>query len=133
MLEEDKKRLELESIPIHHQSSDYDITGDEVYYPINHNQLRDLLGKMLTLLDAMNLPERVHTAQKALIVQSAWLWWDGVYSNATTSYAGCIAPIVTEKHKDSKFYPSNRWGYKSEEEYLDSIPKAISLEELNKQ
>lgn len=124
MNEEDKNRLEMQALPTMHQTSQYNITGDNIYYPANHEQLRDLLGKLLTLLDAMNLPDRVHMAQKALIVQSVWAWWDSVYDNATTSYQGCIAPITLEPHKDSQFYPGNRWGYKSEDEWFDKQPTA---------
>lgn len=122
MSEEDEQRIAERSIVTHHQSSHYDITGDDVYYPVNHKQLRELLGDNLTILDGMNLPERVHRAVKATITQAAWRWWDEVYSDATTSYKGCIAPIIMEEHKDSKFYPSNRWGFESEEAYEDAQP-----------
>lgn len=124
MKEEDRERLELESIVIHHESAEYDITGDNVYFPINHRQLRDLLGKLLTQLDAMGLPERVYLANKAMLTQTVWRWWDEVYSNATTSSMGCIAPVICKDEmstNDDNGYPSNRWGYKSEEEYVASV------------
>jgi hypothetical protein len=123
MSTEDEQRIAERSISTMHQSSHYDITGDEVYYPINHEQLRELLGDYLTILDTMNLPDRVHKAVKANMTQTAWRWWDGVYENTTTSYKGCIAPIVCDKHLDSKFYPSNRWGYESEEAYENALPR----------
>lgn len=126
MTEEEETRLELQAIPTMHQNSPYyGITDNDTYYTVSHLQLRDLIGKLLTLLDAMNLPDRVHHAQKALIVQSVWQWWDGVYENSTTSYKGCIAPIVITTELDAKIsgdiYPSNRWTFNSEEEYLEAV------------
>lgn len=121
MKEEDKQRLELESVVMHVQSSSYGITDDNTYYPINHQQVRDLLGKLLTQLDAMNLPERVHLANKAMLIQTVWRWYDSVYENATTSSEGCIAPIICEDHIDSDGYSlSNRWGWDSEKAYIQA-------------
>lgn len=109
------------TVPVMHRqfSPDYPITGDNVYYPVNHQQLRDLLGKLLTQLDAMALPDRAHRAAKTLLVQEAWRWWDGVAENATTSYLGCIAPIVLPEQVGGA--PSNRWGWPSEDAYLASL------------
>lgn len=122
---------EHETGVVHRQTSEYyDILGDNIYYPINHVQLRDLLGKLLTQLDAMALPDRAHKAAKTLLVQEIWRWWDGVAVNSTTSYKGCIAPIVARnggkvpkgcQGDDGVVYeeaPSNRWGFESEEQWL---------------
>lgn len=119
---------------IHRQTSEhYDILGDDIYYPVNHQQLRDLLGKLLTQLDAMALPDRAHRATKTLLTQEVWRWWDGVAVNATTSYKGCIAPVVV--HNGGKVpkgvstdgvvheaAPSNRWGWESEAQWLSGNP-----------
>lgn len=114
---------------IHHQTSaHYDILGDDVYYPVNHQQLRDLIGKLLTQLDAMALPDRAHKAAKTLLVQEAWRWWDSVAANSTTSYNGCIAPVVTKPNLLGP--PSNRWGWESESTWLAGNP-AQSTEETH--
>ena len=111
------------SPPVMHRqtSQHYDITGDNVYYPLNHQQLRDLLGKLLTQLDAMALPDRAHRAAKTLLVQETWRWWDSVAENATTSAQGCIAPVVCDSRNvpgwDGPF--SNRWGWASEQAFLN--------------
>jgi hypothetical protein len=116
---------------IHRQTSHYDILGDNVYYPVNHRQVRDLLGKLLTQLDAMALSDRAHGAAKSLLTREVWGWWNGVYENATTSYKGCLAPIVMngdtaiidERTIVEPVAPSNRWGWQSEQTYLDSRPR----------
>ena len=115
----------VDDVVMHHQSAGYDITGDLVYFPVNHNQLRDLLGKVLTHLDMMAVPDRAHRAAKALLVAEVWRWWDRVYDNATTSAQGCIAPIVCAgdrlKDGDEQRPHSNRWGWASEDAYLASL------------
>lgn len=130
--EEDEQRIANQSIQTMHQTSHYDITGDGVYYPVNHIQLRALLGEYLTILDSMILPDRAHKAVKATMIRTVWRWWDEVYENATTSSRGCIAPIVMEEPTSSDHdEPSNRWGWKSEESYLDS--KKVTDSEGNEQ
>jgi hypothetical protein len=107
------------------QTGQYDILGDRVYFPINHNLVRDLLGRLLTQLDAMALPDRAHKAAKSLLVREVWRWWSWCAENSTTSGLGCVAPVVmTEDYvpKDdvtaAQRPPSNRWGWKSEQEWL---------------
>lgn len=110
---------------VHRQSSPvYDILGDNVFYPVNHQQLRDLLGRLLTQIDAMVLPDRPHRAAKTLLTQQVWRWWDGVADNATTSYLGCIAPIVVANggRVVDGVEPSNRWGWESEAVWLAGNP-----------
>ncbi len=97
----------------------YDIAADDVWLPANHRQLRDLLGKLLTQLDAMALSDRAHHAAKALITREVWNWWNGVYENATTSHLGDLAPIVTDGPRVADG-PSNRWGWQSEQAWLDA-------------
>lgn len=123
---------DLEPTEIHRQfSQHYDIVGDDVYFPVNHQQLRDLLGKLLTHLDAMALPDRTHKAARTLMVAQVWSWWDSVADNATTSYKGCIAPVVmanrgvVAKGADGvvvEAAPSNRWGWESEQQWLSGNP-----------
>lgn len=108
-----------------YHSADYDLLGDDTYLPANHRQVRDLLGKLLTQLDAMGLSERAHKAARTLIVETTWRWWGEVFENATTSAAGCIAPLVcTPTPKAYSGDPrelSNRWGWDSERAWLDSV------------
>lgn len=66
---------------------------DDFYYPINGAQLRDLVGKLLTHVEAMGLAERVEKANKDLIRQTLYTWWATAQDNSKTSYRGCIAPI----------------------------------------
>lgn len=107
---------------VHRQSSpDYDILGDGVYYPVEHGQVRDLLGRVLTHLDAMALTDRAHRASRTLLTQEVWRWWGGVYDNTTTSYLGCIAPIIAHGNPGSDEPPSNRWGWESEAAYMASV------------
>lgn len=107
---------------VHRQTSRYGILADNHYYPVNHMQVRTLLGRLLTHLDMMGLPDRSHRAAKSLLTQEVWRWWDGVYENATTSYRGCIAPVVTTDGSPNDSGPaSNRWGWQSETAYLESI------------
>jgi hypothetical protein len=109
-----------QDVVIHHQRAGrYDILADNVHYPITHLQVRDLLGKVLTHLDAMGLPDRAHRAARTLLTAEVWRWWDGVYENATTSTQGCIAPIVTGNDPNGPH--SNRWGWQSEADYLASL------------
>lgn len=128
MITEEQER-ELASVPnVIHRSSDpnYSSLDDRVFYPVNAGQLRDLLGKVLTNLDAMGLPDRAHRAAKQLLVQELWRWWDGVYDNSTTS-GGSLAPIVMANSSGrvvEGVEPSNRWGWRSEQEYLTSADVA---------
>ncbi len=100
----------------------YDMLDDGTYLPTNHRDVRDILGRLLTHLDAMALPDRAHKAARQLIIREVWAWWDGVYEGATTSYEGCLAPIVASPHGRlaDGVTPSNRWGWQSEQAWLDA-------------
>lgn len=100
MKNEDKQRLEMEAVPVHHISGEVDSFNSSIHFPINHHQVRDLLGKLLTQLDSMNLPERAHAANKAVIIQHIWRWFDTVVENSNTSYKGCIGPIDAKKRAE---------------------------------
>ena len=80
------------------------------YFPINVNQVEDLLGKTLTQLEVMNL--RNEKATKDVFRQLIWSWYSAVQENSITSYNGCIAPIFDfsdhgELVKDGP--QTNRW------------------------
>lgn len=106
-------------VSVHRQRSEfYGILDDAVYNPVNHLLLRDLLGRLLTQLDAMALPDRAHRAARTLITAEVWRWWDFVHENAVTSGQGCIAPVVVRPIGGRL---SNRWGFADESAYLDTI------------
>ena len=65
----------------------------DVFIPINQPQIGDLLGKLLTQIESMGLPERAESATKSLIRQHVQGWFGDARTNAVTSYRGCIAPI----------------------------------------
>lgn len=99
--------------------------ADDWYFPINIDQVRDLKESLFTRLEMLNLSKKAEDAAKVVFQEFIWQWFAHVQENSTTSYKGCIAPVVCDEHKDSKFYPSNRWGYKSEEEYNEALPKVM--------
>lgn len=71
----------------------------------------------------LNLSKKAEDAAKIVFQEQIWQWFNDVQENSTTSYMGCIAPVITRKTQemsDDREYPSNRWGWKSEEEYLDA-------------
>lgn len=72
-----------------------DFMPDDLYAPINGGyQLDDLIGKVLTLLDATGMPDGQAKAVKDLIKGQIRRWYADSLDNAETSYRGCIAPIV---------------------------------------
>lgn len=90
------------------------------YFPINLNLVRDLEESLATRLEMLNLSKKAEEAAKLVFQERIWEWFADVQDNSTTSYAGCIAPIITKGDpttEDDKEYPSNRWGWESEEEY----------------
>jgi len=105
-------------------SPHYSTLDDQTWFPIKHSQLRDLLGKVLTQLDALSLPDRAHRAARSLIVAEFWRWWNEACDSACTSYAGCLAPVVMATGSEDT--PSNRWGWASEQAYLDSLVGNVS-------
>jgi hypothetical protein len=81
-------RIEGDSLPY-----DWFNTPGEFWFPINQWQMDNLVGRVLTHIEAMNLPENVLKANKDLVKQSLWGWYGDVQENSLTSYQGCIAPI----------------------------------------
>lgn len=81
-------------------------------FPVGTSQVEDLLGKVLTHLELMNL--RNEKAAKDVFRQLVWRWYDGVQENSLHSYQNCIAPIYcyTDDGRVRKDGPqTNRWGY----------------------
>ena len=66
---------------------------DDYHFPVNLHLAQNLLGKMLTHVEAMNLSQTAEKANKDLVKQTFWKWWGDVQENSVTSYKGCIAPI----------------------------------------
>lgn len=64
------------------------------YFPANTRQFEDLVGKMLTQVEAMNLRESVEKANKDIVRQLLWKWWNDVQENSMTSSRLCIGPII---------------------------------------
>ena len=96
---------------------------ENYYYPINVNQIRELEESIHTRLEMLNLSKKSEDAAKVVFNELLWQWFYEAQENCTTSYQGCIAPVVTKKTaemSDDREYPSNRWGWKSEEEYLEA-------------
>jgi hypothetical protein len=91
---EDKQQYRLPETWINHM--------EDFYFPINVNQVEDLLGKMLTHVEAMGLPHSPEKANKDLIRQSIWNWFGQVQENSITSFNGCIAPVELPKTPEQK-------------------------------
>jgi hypothetical protein len=91
-MDNQQERLELQSVPVHRLPpgiQDY----EDLYFPIDHNQIRSLLGQVLTQVEAMNLQPQNEKAVKAIFTQMLWRWFDEVMENSITSAHGCIAPL----------------------------------------
>lgn len=71
-----------------------DHDSNDRFFPVSHPQIQTLLGKMLTHIEAMGLPEKAEKANKDLVRQSIYGWFTDVQENSMTSYRGCIGPIV---------------------------------------
>jgi hypothetical protein len=91
-MDNQEERITDQSVEIHYMPGgvrDY----EDLYFPIRHTQVRDILGKVLTQIEAMNLPASAEKANKAIFTQMLWRWFDEVMDNSATSSEGCIAPI----------------------------------------
>ena len=91
--DEDKERIALQSIEIHSVPFGENVDYSELHFPIDSSQVNDLLGQILTQIEAMNLSEKSENANKAIFKQMIWHWFDEVMDNSWTSSNGCIAPI----------------------------------------
>lgn len=76
---------------------DVDVTTD-YYFPTNYSQVSNLIGRMLTHVDALGLPSGQEKATKDLVRQSIQQWWSDVEDNSMTSFKGCIGPIEVRRN-----------------------------------
>jgi hypothetical protein len=84
-IDKDEKRTLLQSVEIHHVAESYD-DYENYYFPMNHSQVRDILGQILTQIESMNLSPKSEKANKAIFTQMVWRWFDEVMDNSATSY-----------------------------------------------
>lgn len=113
------RTIKLPAVPAYANASDY-------YFPINLDQVRELEEALFTRLEMLNLTKKAEEAAKIVFQEQIWQWFNDVQVNSTTSYRGCIAPVITKKTaetSDDREHPSNRWGWKSEEEYQDATKR----------
>lgn len=115
----------------------YSPLDNATYYPVNHGAVQNLVGRVLTTLDAMGLSDRTHKAARTLFMEKIWRWWNEQYDNSVTSADGCIAPIVVDPYggmpKQYSGDPrelSNRWGYDTHQKWLDTLPDRTASSEL---
>lgn len=108
--------IKVPSIPANANAENY-------YFPINLEQVKELEEAIHTRIEMLNLTKKSEDAAKVVFNELLWQWFADIQENSTTSYEGCIAPVIVDNHKDSEFYPSNRWGYQSEEEFEQKQPK----------
>lgn len=66
---------------------------EQYYFPVNLRQFENLVGKVLTQIEAMNLNERSEKANKDIARQTLWSWWNDAQENSITSSGLCIGPI----------------------------------------
>ena len=92
---DEENRIALQSVPVHYMPKGIE-NFEDYWFPIYHEQVRDILGKILTQIEAMNLPERTEKATKAIFTQMVWHWFDQVMDNsATASPNSGLTPIST--------------------------------------
>jgi hypothetical protein len=116
----------------------YSPLDNAAYCPVNHGAVQILVGRILTTLDAMGLPDRAHKAARTLLLENIWRWWNDQYENAVTSVDGCLAPITVtnadgrmpEQYSGDPRELSNRWGYASLQEWTATLPDPTSGSEL---
>lgn len=78
----------------------------DFYFPINSDQFEDLVGKVLTQIEAINLPPAVQRANKDITKQLLWRWFDNVQENSISSWKGIIGPVdIKEREKELGWNP----------------------------
>lgn len=97
-MDNQEERVGLQSVPKHTIYPGLEQHWEELNFPIDHHQLRNLLGQALTQIEAMNLQPASEKASKAIFTQMFWRWFDEVMENSITSAPAidsmpCIAPI----------------------------------------
>lgn len=92
-MDNQEERIALQSVPTHYLPKGID-NFEEYWFPIYHIQVRDILGKILTQIEAINLPDKTEKANKAIFTQMVWRWFDEVMDNsATASQNSGLQPI----------------------------------------
>ena len=96
---------------------------ENVYFPINVSQVRDLEEAIHTRIEMLNLSKKAEDAAKVVMNEYLWQWFYEAQDNSVTSARGCIAPIfLGEQFAPNTLEPyGNRWGWKSEEHFKESI------------
>jgi hypothetical protein len=93
----------------------------DFYFPINVHQFEDLVGKVLTQFEAINLPEKVEQANKDIVKQLLWRWFDNVQENSITSWKAIVGPIdIKEREKELGWIREGKSGL-SEEPAVRSV------------
>ena len=113
--------IKLTSVPANANASNY-------YFPVNIDQVIELEVALFDRIEMLSLSKKAEDAAKVVFQEKLWQWFADVQENSTTSYEGCIAPVICDNHKDSEFYPSNRWGYNTEQDWLNAQPRTNPLQ-----
>lgn len=101
---------------------------EDYFFPIQAAQVRNLVGKILTHIEAMNLPARVEKANKDLVRQRIWDWWSESMHNSTSSAGGCIGPIEYVREALTSDEKPNRYVWHTRVGELEPQHKDGSLE-----
>lgn len=72
------------------------------WFPTNQSQVEMLMGRVLTQIEAMNLPPSVEKANKDVLRSVLWRWFGDVQENSLTSTNDVIAPIHTVAHNSTE-------------------------------
>ena len=96
---------------------------ENVYFPINMSQVRDLEEAIHTRIEMLNLSKKAEDAAKVVMNEYLWQWFYEVQDNSVTSAKGCIAPIIMgEKYAANTIAAwSNRWGWETEDQFKESM------------
>ena len=96
---------------------------ENVYFPINISQVRDLEEGIHTRIEMLNLSKKAEDAAKVVMNEYLWQWFYEAQDNSVTSARGCIAPVVLgENFAPNTLEPyGNRWGWSSEKAFKESI------------
>jgi hypothetical protein len=93
----EEKRIATQMVEIHHVGESYN-DYEKYYFPIDHRQIRDILGQILTQIESMNLSPKSEMVNKAIFTQMIWRWFDEVMENSATSAKKTgIRPIRNER------------------------------------
>ena len=101
---------------------------ENVYFPINVSQVRDLEEAIHTRIEMLNLTKKAEDAAKVVMNEYLWQWFYEIQDNSVTSTKGCIAPIIMgEKYAANTATAwSNRWGWETEDQFKESMEALFS-------